>query len=319
MNAATPRRSIALLLALSLAVGACEAGIGSAGTLTPASPAEQTPGESSAPPSAGPSGTPSGGAPTPASPTPTVAPTPAPTTSLAVYLFSGEQLVPVYRQVPQTVGVARAAMNALLAGPTPVEASGAAKLITIVPAGTRLLGISVANGVATVDLTGEFQSGGGSMSMFGRLAQVTWTLTQFPTVKGVALRLDGQPVTVFSSEGIVLDAPLRRADYVSFLPPIFVDRPAWNAPLGNPARVTGLANVFEAQFSVEISTAGGTLLASQNVMASCGTGCWGTFDVSIPYSVDRPQAGYLTVYDASPRDGSRENVRSYPVLLSPGG
>ena len=54
-------------------------------------------------------------------------------------------------------------------------------------------------------------------------------------------------------------------------------------------------------------------------MASCGTGCWGTFDVTLPYSNGHTQWGTLRVYDLSAKDGSPENVRDYPVWLIPGG
>jgi hypothetical protein len=250
-----------------------------------------------------------------------VAPSPTATgsTNLVIYLLLGQRLVPVQRQVPATLGVAGAAMTALLAGPTPLEGSGPSALSTLIPTGTQLLDIAVSNGVAVVDLTGQFESGGGSTSMFGRLAQVVYTLTQFPTVTGVTFRLDGQPVTTFSGEGIVLSGPSVRADYRDFLPAIFVDSPAWGGTLPNPARVTGTANVFEAQFAAEIVASDGTMLAQRTVSASCGTGCWGTFDATIPYRVDRAQPGWVTVYDLSARDGTRENVGSYPVTLTPGG
>lgn len=328
----SPRsRLLVPLVALGILVAGCAGGAGSAGTLPPVpSSGEQSPAPSSigpsvspavspATPSGVPSPSPSGPAPSSSTvPTPTPSPTPG-TTHLAIYLLSGETLVPVQREVPATVATARAAISALLAGPTVAEAGGPGRLGTTIPNGSRLLGISLAGGVATVDLTGDFQSGGGSLSMFGRLAQVTYTLTQFPTVQGVLLRLDGQPVTVFSSEGIVLSGPLTRDDYRSFLPAIFLERPTWGGQLANPARLTGLANVFEAQFSVEITTASGTVVGRANVTASCGTGCWGTFDVTVPYTVDRAQPGYVVVFDASARDGSRENVRSYPVQLAPAG
>ena len=44
--------------------------------------------------------------------------------------------------------------------------------------------------------------------MFMRLAQVVYTVTQFDTVKSVRFHLDGEPVDVFSGEGIVLDKPV---------------------------------------------------------------------------------------------------------------
>ena len=58
-----------------------------------------------------------------------------------------------------------------------------------------------------------------------RLGQVVYTLTQFPTVKQVSFRLDGTPVNVFSSEGIVLSHPVGRGDYKDLLPVIVVSHP----------------------------------------------------------------------------------------------
>lgn len=152
-----------------------------------------------------------------------------------------------------------------------------------------------------------------------RLAQVTYTLTQFPTVNAVSFRLDGRPVTVFGSEGIVLDGPVAREDFHDLLPSVWVDRPAWGAALGNPGRVTGLANTFEAQFHVAVLDNDGISIADESVMATCGTGCWGTFDVSIRYSVREGQWGALRTYNYSAEDGSVIDVRDYPVWLTPGG
>ena len=72
--------------------------------------------------------------------------------------------------------------------------------------------------------------------------------------------------------------------------------------MGNPARVTGIANVFEATFLVALLDAGGQELFDQPVMATCGTGCRGTFDVTIRYTV-AGQWGTLRVYNLSAKDG----------------
>ena len=63
----------------------------------------------------------------------------------------------------------------------------------------------------------------------------------------------------------------------------------------------------------------GTVLAERAVSACCGTGCWGTFDVTIPYHVTQVEPPSVTIYNLSAKDGSRENVSSYPVTLTPGG
>jgi spore germination protein GerM len=72
--------------------------------------------------------------------------------------------------------------------------------------------------VAKVDLSREFASGGGTFSVTARLAQVVYTLTQFPTVDAVEFYIEGVRSEVFSSEGIVLDRPQRFEDYDDLLP-----------------------------------------------------------------------------------------------------
>jgi len=326
------RRTILILVSLVALVAAGCNTVGSRGTLAPRSPDSGTIAPSSPEPTA-PVGSPSPeptapvGSPDPVDPgaTPTARPpatprpsaTPSGATSVKVYLFAGESLVPVLRRVEATRAVGRAALTELLAGPTAEEAGASPALGTTIPAGTILLGLDIADGLATVDLSREFESGGGSASMFGRLAQVVYTLTQFPTVEGVAFRLDGRPVTVFSGEGIVLDGPSVRSDYEAFLPPVFVDSPAWGGTLANPGRVTGVANVFEATFMIELRDADGNRLFRDHAMATCGTGCWGTFDVTLRYDVARRQTGSLLVYVLSARDGSIESLRTYPVTLVP--
>jgi hypothetical protein len=309
-----------LVVALLAFVAVACSSVGSGGTLTPRSPDTGT----IAPGSPEPTEPPASEAPPTESPAPSEPPVteepsepPSGATSVRIYLFMDGKLIPVRRQVDATRAVGRAALNALFEGPTAEEAAASPPLTTNVPEGTILLGLDIADGLATVDLSREFESGGGSASMFGRLAQVVYTLTQFPTVDRVAFQLDGEPVTAFSGEGIVLDGPSDREDYEAFLPSVFVERPTWGATLGNPVRVSGIANVFEAVFFVEVRDADGDTLAKERVMATCGTGCWGTFDVSIPYDVSSRQAGSLVTYNLSAKDGSIEDERSYPVTLVP--
>ena len=114
-----------------------------------------------------------------------------------------------------------------------------------------------------------------------------------------------------------LDGPSDRMDYESFLPSVFVEQPTWGTRIANPVRVSGIANVFEAVFFVEVRDDDGRTLAKRRVMATCGSGCWGTFDVSIPYDVSSRQPGTVTTYNLSAVDGSPEDVRSYPVTLVP--
>lgn len=313
-------RSLSLLATLAV-VAACGPGTGDLGTVAPPPPTTAPSIDVPSPePTAG--GTPS---PTPdgsAAPSPTASP--AETTTIRAYFFLGSLthdggLAPVLREIPKTQAVGAAAMNALLAGPSEAELTARPAMSTTVPEGTRFLGLTIEDGIATVDLSREFGSGGGTASVLGRLAQVVYTLTQFPTVDAVRFELDGEPVTVFSGEGVILEHPVGRADYTDQLPLIWVDRPAWGAAAGNPVRVTGLSNVFEATFRVAILDGDGDVLADVMAMATCGTGCWGTFDVTVPYSVDTARWGTLRVYEHSARDGTPQNITDYPVWLTPAG
>jgi hypothetical protein len=164
-------------------------------------------------------------------------PEPVSRPTVEVWFARGDQLVAQQRAHAPTRRVATAALAALLEGPT--RAERAAGLASAIPAGTRLLGVSIKDGVATVDLTSQYQSGGGSLSMQLRLAQVVYTLTQFPTVNAVRFQLDGSPVNVFSSEGIVLAKPVRRSDYGNVSTQAAAG--AWQAIALEPFRVDGPA------------------------------------------------------------------------------
>jgi germination protein M len=321
-------RSVLALSVMAIAAVACgpSGGLGTVPPVvrTPApsvdpGPPDMTPQPSDGAPSAPPSQSPSSIPGLTAKPTATPTRTPADTIVIRAYfVLDGdvgvEGLVPTLREVPETRAVARAAMDALLRGEVLADYD---RLATAIPAGTRLLGLTIRDGIATVDLSREFESGGGSASALRRLGQVVYTLTQFPSVRAVLFQVDGKTVTTFGSEGIVLEGPQARDDFEDLLPSIFVDRPAYGAAIGNPARVTGNANVFEASFRIAILDGSGRTLKDEHAMASCGTGCRGTFDVTIPYTVTKAQWGTLRVFYGSAQDGSPQDIRDYPVWLTP--
>ena len=324
---------IGAALAVLFLVAACGSRTGDLGTVAPPSSqepsldvptSEPTPGGASAVPSApaGPSAAPATPRATPGVPGETPTPTEAGTTTVRAYFFLGSfvdnaGLVPVLREIPRTQAVGAAAMRALLSGPNDAELGARPAMYTTVPDGTRFLGLKIDAGVATVNLSREFEQGGGSASVLGRLAQVVYTLTQFPTVEAVKFELDGEPVTVFSGQGVVLDAPVDRADYADQLPAVFVDRPAWGGVLSNPGRITGLADVFEATFQARVLDGAGRSLVRSVITASCGTGCLGTFDATLPYDVAKAGWGTLQVSVQSAADGSEQDLTEYPVWLTP--
>jgi germination protein M len=226
--------------------------------------------------------------------------------SAKAYFLRDEKVAVAESQVQRSDGVARAALEALLAGP-PVG------LGTAIPDGTRLLGLSISDGVATVDLSGEFGSGGGSASMLARLAQVVYTLTQFPSVEGVSFELDGVPAETLGGEGVVLDHPQTRADYEEQTPIILVETPLPGDTVASPIRLTGTSNVFEANMHLDVYQ-GDTKLVDTFVTASSGSGERGTFETTVPLDVSGPVR--IVLYAPSAEDGSAQHEVDVAVTVA---
>jgi len=117
----------------------------------------------------------------------------AQTTTLRVYYMletpSAFRLFPVDVQVPATVGVARAAIQSLLAGP-PV---GVVK--SPFPEGVRLLDVGIKDGVAAVDLSSKVMYPGlGSEAEAVLVYSIVNTLSAFPSVQKVRLLVEGREV-----------------------------------------------------------------------------------------------------------------------------
>ena len=233
-----------------------------------------------------------------------------------VWFTRDESLFVVTRTQQATPRIGSAALEGLLAGPDTREQ--AAAVGSQIPSGTQLLGLSVDNAVATVDLTSEFESGGGSASMNMRIAQVVYTLTQFPTVKGVLFELDGRRVDVLGGEGVIVDQPVTRKDFRSLMPAILVESPQIGERVGSPVTVSGSANVFEANVSVEVVDASGKVVGSTFTTATCGTGCRGTFSVDVPYEVASATRGLIIVHDDDAAGtGTPPHEVRIPVVLTP--
>jgi Sporulation and spore germination/Putative peptidoglycan binding domain/L,D-transpeptidase catalytic domain len=110
---------------------------------------------------------------------------PAAQPRVSVYFVQGEQLVPVSRPG----ATALAAVRQLLAGPTRTEYRDGFR--TYVPAATRIRSVSVANRIATVDLTAPFAGGADPETMLARLSELVHTLTGLQGATKVRLLVAG--------------------------------------------------------------------------------------------------------------------------------
>ena len=213
---------------------------------------------------------------TPAPSTPSTDPT---LVDVRIYLLNGERLAVTHRQV-EGPAVLRNALTELLKGPT--DSERVAGLHTEIPDGTALRDVKLADGLATVDLSGDYERGGGTMSMMARLAQVIFTATQFDNAAEVLFWLDGAPVDFFGGEGIVLDDAQQRRDVDWALTKgIIIDTPRPGATVTSPITATGEGDVFEADFPMEVRRDGERI--SDVVIVFAGAwGDWADFETTIP-------------------------------------
>ena len=206
------------------------------------------------------------------------------------------------------------------AGPSPAEAVEAllanqAGHPSAIPPETTLNGIVVVDGEARVDLSREFESGGGSASMQARVAQVVYTLTQWEFVSRVTIELDGEPVEAIGGEGVPAQN-LTRADLTNVLPPIFIDPPLESAV--SPLGVGGSASVYEGTVSLRLEADGETLVEGFATAAEGGPGR-GDFEARLVFEVDEPTDATLVAFERSAADGSETKVMRVPVRLCPSG
>ena len=103
------------------------------------------------------------------------------------------------------------ALNMLLSGPSSAEEKTGCR--SLIPAGSRLLSASVKNGIAILNFSEEFQFNQfGVEGSLAQLMQVVYTATEFSTVKGVQILLEGQK-REYLTEGVWIGSPLNRNSF----------------------------------------------------------------------------------------------------------
>jgi spore germination protein GerM len=229
---------------------------------------------------------------------------------------TGPFVFPVARQVEPTVAVARTAMEQLFAGPTNAERESVPAISSAIPAGVRILGLTISEDIATVDLSSEFGATDDSATVAQRAAQVVFTLSRFDSVAEVLFRQDGEPVSIQTGDGQLVSRPVGIHDYLEFAGALTIESPVYGGTGDNPMRVTGFGAVFEASFQYALTDDDGLIIEEGLAMTSNGTG-WGGFDFTIDYEVDHRQVGALIVWAHSAENGDQIDVREYPVVLTP--
>lgn len=249
-------------------------------------------------------------------PTSTEAPTsttpPSELVAVRVYFARSEKVATSGRSVVPPA-VARGALHALLDGPDQLERDLGMR--SEIPTGTNLLGVTVRDGEATVDFDARFESGGGSLSMMVRVAQVVFTLTQFETVQRVSIAINGQTVDAIGGEGIPARR-LTRADFEGVTPFILVESPVPGETVTSPLTVSGTSNTFEATVNYTITDPDGLILAEGFTTASAGTGTWGTFTFTVGFATSRAGLGEVIVFQLDAESGGQRDIYEVPVRMA---
>jgi hypothetical protein len=261
-----------------------------------------------------PTGSPSPSAPSSPSPGQTLPPTsPTPsvptgqTVTFEVWVVRDGSLFVTQRTEAFVPAVAQLALDAVLEGPSAVERD--AEVTSAIPAGAEADITGLSNGVATVDVSGEFFQEQ-DFVVRRRQAQVVYTLTQFETI--------GKVRFTSAFEGADPGEMVwSRASFEDLLPAILVESPIIGERVDNPVTISGTANVFEATVSIRILDQGGDEIARTFTTATCGTGCRGEYSIAVPYEVAEEQPGTIEVFESSAADGSPIHVQSIPVTLTP--
>lgn len=208
-------------------------------------------------------------------------------TTARVYFLRDGKVWPVARQVDASFQEARA-LEELFGGPTADEQE--LGFASEIPGGRPSL--TIEGGVATFQPQGNYSK--------AALAQIVYTLTQFPTI-----------------ESVEVDRRYARADFEDQTPSVLVESPLPFEKVSSPLHAEGTANTFEATFNYELTDTDGRIVDENFVTATSGTGTRGTFEfTSDEFTVPFDGVGSLIVFERSAEDGSRIHLVEIPLRMS---
>jgi germination protein M len=234
-----------------------------------------------------------------------------------VHWLRDTQLAVGGRLVP-TPAVATGAIEQLLLGPNTLETE--IDMVSAVPPGTELRSINIADGVATIDFSSEFEASGlGTSGETGLVAQVVYTLTQFPTVDSVNIQIEGEDRDTILSHGLEARGLTREAFHDSVMPAILVESPYPGEPVTSPLTVEGLSRTFEAnvQYAVTIPPSGEIADEGFTTANQPDIDQFGPFEFTAEFEVVVGGFGAVIVFEESAKDGTQINVYEVPVVMEP--
>ncbi len=254
--------------------------------------------------------------------TETSTPAPAPVAHDAVtglFLLRNDRVGYVQRTVSvptdsdaENTALLEPTLEALLGGPLPQETSWG--FASAIPPETEVLGVSVSDTLATVNLNGRFMADADALSVRQRVAQVVFTLTALDGIERVALEVDGEPLREFAADTATLGLSMSRDDFADVRPSILIVSPAPGETITSPVQVSGESNTPAGTFIIEIIGTHGTTVTERLADSSGTNGIWRAFETSVDFETGAGP-GELVAYGRSPVDDSRAFEIRIPVVF----
>jgi spore germination protein GerM len=271
---------ISMSTAVAASVAAIAVGIGSCSPATPARPRPNVAGGPTATAT-----TPSTTTPTPTTKPSTTQPSntarPSTATVPVYYLGSNDKLYREYHSTAVsnsgTAAKVRAAIALMLDGRTAFDPDYSSQW----PASASVRSVSVAAGVATVDLHGATVNGYDLAGNRAALQQLIWTATAFSGGSGVRLLFDGVARTTLWASHQPVAGVLHRAAAVDVIAPVWVIDPQQGAVSGRSVTVHVAGIVFEGAIQIRVRTSAGTQVVRQHVQLTVGAPAQGTATVTL--------------------------------------
>lgn len=223
-----------------------------------------------------------------------------------------DYLVREVHRVPYTNEVAQAALNELISVAPTTDGAG-----RVLPAQTKVLQVSIQDGVATVDFSKEVLRAnvGASYEELG-IQSIVNTLTEIPGIEKVSFLVEGQlepeAMNWWGHVGLYTQ-PFTRDEARVYEPVIWVTSPVAEQIVSSPVEIRGNARVFEGTVCARLLDEAGVELASGFTTAAEGAPGRGEFALPLEFTADAPGEGKIEVFWESPKDGEELDKVVVPV------
>lgn len=126
---------------------------------------------------------------------------------------SNGYLVPVMMQIPWEEGIGKTTLSNMIDSPELRESISSKGLKPIIPAGTKILGMSInpENGLCKVDFSSEVNNKESEKEEENLIRGIVYTLTEFENIDKVQILVEGQEITNLKN-GTAMEAAMTREE-----------------------------------------------------------------------------------------------------------